>query len=470
MPPQALFGKYDVYNVIESQKKRLKEAYLRLPDDEAMDEGAIRRIKAEYMLDVPVLKLDEMYCVESKTKVDVSRNPNRVFFPGTGPVMEDATELTVHIPFEGDPGVFNIAPSAYNSCIAQGEVVGKELLLRVVVSDSNYDVQGHIDREVTQINWALTHLREKNAYESQELEGALRQAVATRKRLIESRGNVIGNLRIPLRPSAPSQAPVSPTVPHKTAPKPAVPAIPNKSHRWDVFISHASEDKPYVEPLAKALAAPGVNVWYDKTSIGWGDDIRTSIDNGLLNCDYGVVVFSKAFLGKKKWTEYEVSALFGLETVDRKRILPIWHEVTYEDVLKYSPAVAQRRAKSSEEDSNDDIVNSVLSMLGRPQIATLPKAASASSAVVWPGGKKSVAIAYALYETTGPDAKRVALYVRRSPEGQDRFTFEDAAGEEPEGTRQDIAIKYALADKTLTMSGYQRRNNSGGGEYPEFNL
>ena len=119
-------------------------------------------------------------------------------------------------------------------------------------------------------------------------------------------------------------------------------------------------------------------MWYDKTSIGWGDDIRTSIDNGLLNCDYGVVVFSKAFLGKKKWTEYEVSALFGLETVDRKRILPIWHEVTYEDVLKYSPAVAQRRAKSSEEDSNDDIVNSVLSMLGRPQIATLPKAASAS--------------------------------------------------------------------------------------------
>jgi hypothetical protein len=470
VPPQVLFSKYDVYNVIESQKKRVKEAYLRLPDEEAMDEDAIRRIKAEYMLDVPVLKSDEMYCVESKTKIDVSRNPNRVFFPGTGPVMEDATELTVHIPFEGDPGVFNITPSAYNSRIAQGEVVGKELLLRVVVSDGKYDVQGHIDREVTQINWALTQLREKNAYESQELEGALRQAVATRKRSIESRGNVIGNLRIPLRSSVPSQTPASPAVPHKTVPKPAVSAVPNKSHRWDVFISHASEDKPYVEPLAKALEAGGVNVWYDRTSIGWGDDIRTSIDNGLLNCDYGVVVFSKAFLGKKKWTEYEVSALFGLETVDRKRILPIWHEVTYEDVLKYSPALAQRRAKSSADDSNDDIVNSVLSMLGRPQIATQPQATSASAAVVWPGGKKSVAIAYALYETTGPGAKSVALYVRRSPKGQDRFTFEDAAGEEHEGTRKDIAIKYALADKTLTMSGYQRRNVSGGGEYPEFNL
>jgi len=47
---------------------------------------------------------------------------------------------------------------------------------------------------------------------------------------------------------------------------------------------------------------------------------------------------------------------------------------------------------------------------------------------------------------------------------------EDALGAEHEGTRQEIAIKYALADKTLTMSGYQRRNVSGGGEYPEFNL
>jgi hypothetical protein len=238
MPPQVLFGKYDVYNVIESQKMRLKEAYLRLPDDEAIDEDAIRRIKTEYMLNVPVLKTDEMYCVESKTKIDVRRNPNRVFFPGTGPVMEDATELTVHIPFEGDPGVFNIAPSAFNSRIAQGEVVGNELLLRVVVSDGEFDVQGHIDREVTQINWALTQLREKNAYESQELEGALRQVVAARKRSIESRGNVLGNLKIPLRSLAPSQAPASPGAPPKAVPSPSVSAISNTGLDRQVDAGH----------------------------------------------------------------------------------------------------------------------------------------------------------------------------------------------------------------------------------------
>jgi hypothetical protein len=363
--PKVLFNKYDVYDVIESQKRRLKEAYQCLPDEEAMDEGAIQRIKTEYMLDVPVLKTDEMYCVESKTKVDAKRNPNRIFFPGTGPVMEDAMELIVHIPFKGDPGAFNIAPSAYNSRIAEGTVEDHEVLLRVIVSDGNSDVQGHIDREVTQINWALTNLREKTAYASQELEAALRQAVAARKQSVESRGSVVGKLKIPVRPAAPVATPTRPAQ-QKQVPQPPIQRAPKTVHQWDVFISHASEDKPYVEPLAKAFMAAEIRVWYDQTSIGWGDDIRASIDKGLLNCDYGVVVFSKAFLGKKKWTEYEVSALFGLETVDRKRILPIWHEVTYEDVLKYSPALAQRRAKSSVDDSNDEIVRAVLSMLGRP--------------------------------------------------------------------------------------------------------
>ena len=109
MAPKVLFSKLDVFNAIESQKQRLKDAYLRLPEDQAMNEEVIRRIKSEYMFDVPVLKTGEMYCVEGKTQVDVSRMPNRIFF-GSGPVMEDATELTVHIPFDGDPGVFNIAP------------------------------------------------------------------------------------------------------------------------------------------------------------------------------------------------------------------------------------------------------------------------------------------------------------------------------------------------------------------------
>jgi hypothetical protein len=60
-----------------------------------------------------------------------------------------------------------------------------------------------------------------------------------------------------------------------------------------------------------------------------------SIDHGLKNCIYGIVVFSKAFLAQKKWTEYELSGLFALEEPGRTRILPIWHGITETEMKAY---------------------------------------------------------------------------------------------------------------------------------------
>jgi hypothetical protein len=73
----------------------------------------------------------------------------------------------------------------------------------------------------------------------------------------------------------------------------------DSDQRWDVFMSHASEDKGYCEPLAKALEQAGIRFWLDKTALQWGDDLRSAIDRGLRNCRYGIVIFSKAFLRKK---------------------------------------------------------------------------------------------------------------------------------------------------------------------------
>jgi hypothetical protein len=96
------------------------------------------------MIDVPVLKTEAAYYVEGKTKVEVSRNPSPIF-EGIGPVMQEVTELIVHIPFDGDASVFNIVRSANNSLIAPQEVDGNELLLRVTVSEDNCGVQEQID-------------------------------------------------------------------------------------------------------------------------------------------------------------------------------------------------------------------------------------------------------------------------------------------------------------------------------------
>jgi hypothetical protein len=134
---------------------------------------------------------------------------------------------------------------------------------------------------------------------------------------------------------------------------------------YDVFVCHASEDKGFVRPLVKALKRATIKVWYDENLLLWGDGLRSSIDKGLVNSRYGIVVFSKAFLKKKHWTEHELNGLFAKERDGRKVILPIWHKITDRELLKYSPAFADRIAMISKRDSVSDIVNGVKKLLTR---------------------------------------------------------------------------------------------------------
>lgn len=110
-----------------------------------------------------------------------------------------------------------------------------------------------------------------------------------------------------------------------------------------LFVSHASEDKvTFVEPLVDALRQH-FEVWYDKYVLKIGDSLRDSIDRGLREADYGVVVLSPNFFHVKKvWTANELNALFALETSSRKIILPIWLHVGRDEVAKYSPMLADR--------------------------------------------------------------------------------------------------------------------------------
>jgi hypothetical protein len=114
--------------------------------------------------------------------------------------------------------------------------------------------------------------------------------------------------------------------------------------KWDLFISHASEDKKdFVEPLAGALTSFGVRVWYDDYTLQLGDSLSRNIDKGLANSDYGLVVLSPAFFAKK-WPEYELRGLIAKEHAGDKVILPIWHNVTNDEVLKFSPPLADKLA------------------------------------------------------------------------------------------------------------------------------
>lgn len=131
---------------------------------------------------------------------------------------------------------------------------------------------------------------------------------------------------------------------------------------WDVFVSHASEDKvAFAKPLAEALQARGVKVWFDAFTLTVGDSLRRSIDRGLAQSRFGIVVLSEAFF-QKHWPQLELDGLVAREAAGVKVILPIWHAIDETRVRIHSPMLADRVAVSSAK-GLDHVVEQLLQVI-----------------------------------------------------------------------------------------------------------
>ncbi len=115
---------------------------------------------------------------------------------------------------------------------------------------------------------------------------------------------------------------------------------------YDVFISHATEDKDsFVDEFVDELRKLGIKVWYDTTEIKWGDSMRKRIDDGLRKSKFGIAILSPNYIADGKyWTKAEFDGLFQLESINGKTLLPIWHNLTKQKVMEFSPIVANKKA------------------------------------------------------------------------------------------------------------------------------
>lgn len=131
---------------------------------------------------------------------------------------------------------------------------------------------------------------------------------------------------------------------------------------WDVFVSHASEDKEdFVSELALKLHEKGIKVWFDKSTLKVGDSLRRSIDKGLASSKFGIVVLSHNFFNKE-WPQKELDGLVALESDGKKVILPVWHNITAEEIRAHSPMLADRVAVSSKS-GLDNVVNELIAAI-----------------------------------------------------------------------------------------------------------
>jgi hypothetical protein len=135
---------------------------------------------------------------------------------------------------------------------------------------------------------------------------------------------------------------------------------------YDVFISHASEDKDdVVRPLAEALREQGLEVWYDEFTLRIGDSLRRKIDSGIARSRFGIVVLSPPFFAKG-WPQYELDGLVTMSVSGAQVLLPLWHGISKDEVVRHSPSLADKVALRTADYTIAEIAAEITSVV-RPE-------------------------------------------------------------------------------------------------------
>ncbi|MGB9235308.1 MAG: toll/interleukin-1 receptor domain-containing protein [Terriglobales bacterium] len=340
-----LFSRVSIFDVLNHQQERMKIDVNQLDSaaiDRSSEEQLVHDLTSKFKLEIPVLEDNKAYISHREIDVDVSQDPMRMIWDRNQPFYIKGTEIAVKIPFKGAPDLFQVRPQTFNLNPPRGEIRANEVYLVQVRTDNNAAaVKAEYERSVQSIkqhlSWLEGSITDFNSKIGQQVQALFTQ----RRQALKSRAEMVASIGLPIEQPKRSE---DPATQQRTRALNKSTASPKK---WDVFISHATEDKQeLVRPLAQALQSKGVAVWYDEFSLKLGDSLRASIDYGLANSRFGVVVLSRHFFAKH-WPVQELNGLATREVGGNKVILPIWHKVNFEEVREFSPTLADKLASTS---------------------------------------------------------------------------------------------------------------------------
>jgi len=92
-------------------------------------------------------------------------------------------------------------------------------------------------------------------------------------------------------------------------------------------------------PDPSALKARGFKIWHAESVLEPGDKLLESVEQGLRDSSYGILLISPDYL-RKGWTQYEMDILIRQHIEQSKKLFPIWHQLEKAQVEARSPGLA----------------------------------------------------------------------------------------------------------------------------------
>ena len=200
------------------------------------------------------------------------------------------------------------------------------------VDDYNHKVRAHNRKVVADYN---ARIRDQN-----------RRADAHNRRVVTDLGRQLRSVSSSIRYTEPERRLVDRV--HL-----AVGAI--DSREYDTFLSYTRIDGAEAAgELRTDLEKLGVTVWFDEVAIVPGRSQSLQMDAGLCKARSGVALLTPAYLAGRFWTERELGALLSKET-----LIPVLHNVTFEDVKQYSGILPDLAGFTTAQDSIPDIAKKI---------------------------------------------------------------------------------------------------------------
>ena len=85
---------------------------------------------------------------------------------------------------------------------------------------------------------------------------------------------------------------------------------------------------------------------------------------GIARSRFGIVVLSHAFFDKS-WPQYELDGLVTMAVSGQQVILPLWHEISKDEVLRQSPSLADKVALRTSDYSVAEIADEIAAVVTR---------------------------------------------------------------------------------------------------------
>ncbi len=300
-----LFSDCDLYAVLENQREHMVQAINDAdasvvngrPAEEVADEFV-----RQFQLNPPELTEGAISVEVEEAQVDVSGDPNRLFFDHQGPFYVPGIRATYYVPFSGDPYLLKCRPSTYSTMLpAVDNINGHELVFSYERGDTNVAAtKEQFERDLSTLRQYVEWVRHDSRRFNESLPPIALQRVAARQTRLREMQQGTESLGVPIRRANRVSAVASPAPPQQRRGEPT-------PETYDVALSFAGEDREYVEQVATGLRDAGVSVFYDlfERAELWGKNLVDHLAEIYQRRSHYVVMFISRRYVQKAWTTHE---------------------------------------------------------------------------------------------------------------------------------------------------------------------